>query len=331
MAQVGVGGAMHKNSVYYDMSEKNAEGRSARGNTALHPGLRTSMNKYDFNPFLKFGLNLEFNINRTLALGVRAAYNLFLSDMIDGRQFNPNTDGLMDVALNMRFKLMAVSKTHARNVPGRDFPDLRAITTSEAHEYVHKEVAEHVEEAYAAGVEAAKVHDTVIIYHDSVIYRDSIIYRQAATQIAQQQPEDESAAKLAEQKQQPRVYARAARKFYIYFDSDQTELKSEGLISIQQVADLMEEDEELCAVVVGYCDNTGTPESNKELGEKRASVIEEELREEYGIAAGRIYATYGGVVVGRRSSAAYAPNRRVVIELVDKETFKSRQAELGKK
>jgi len=326
MLSIGAGGAMHKNSVYYDMSEKNTEGRSARGNTALHPTLRSAMNKYDFNPFLKFGANLEFNINRTLALGVRAAYNMFLSDMIDGRQFNPNNDGLLDLTLNMRIKFNAVKKTHARNVPGRDFPDVRAITVAEAKDYIKDDVAEHVETAYAKGVEAAKVHDTLIIYHDTIIVEHDNISPE--TLAALKTVRAANAETAAESQASTRVYPRAAQNFYIYFDSFKADLNEAGLITIQQVADLMAEDESLCALIVAYCDNTGSEEINRKMGDKRAENVAAELRAEYGIDAARLFTHNHGVVVGGRSKAAYGPNRRVAITLMNKDSFNKSKAEL---
>ena len=325
MAQVGVGGAIHKNSVYYDMSESNTAGREARGATALHPEIKGAMKKYDFNPYLVFGMDLDFNINRTLAMGVRASYDLFLSDLIDNRKFNPNTDGLLEIALNLRIKFNAVKMTHARNVPGRDFPDLRAITTAEARNYVEEEVAKHIKTAYAEGAEAAKVHDTLIIQHDSVIVRDGVQYAAVPAVVAQ--PATNAVAEAAPESQ-PRVYARAAQNFYIYFDSYKAQLSEDGLITIQQVADLLKDDSTLNALIIGYCDNTGTAQANLVLGEKRAGNVEEELRAEYGIEAARLYAVSRGVVVGGRSKAAYAPNRRVAIQLVDKATFDRRKAEL---
>lgn len=330
MISVGAGGAMHKNSLYYDMSEKNTAGRAARGQTALNPGLRSSMNKFDFNPFLKFGVNLEFNVNRSIALGIRAAYNLFMSDLIDGRQFNPNTDGLMDLSLNLRYKINAVKMTHARNVPGRDFPDLRAITTAEARNYVEDEVVRHVEAAYARGVEDAKVHDTLIIYHDTIIVNhDSVVYHDAISPAALAAAQRTNAAAVAAD-EQPRVYPRAAQNFNIYFERYMSKINDDGLIAIQQAAELMQQEPAFYALVIGYCDNTGTPASNYELGDRRSGKVAEELREEHGISESRIYAAGHGIVVGGRSKASYAPNRRVTIQLVDKATFDRRRAEIEK-
>ena len=334
IATVGAGGAMHKNSVYYDMSEKNTEGRNSRGNTAAHPNIKSSMSKYDFNPFLKFGLNLEFNINRSLALGLRGAYSLFMTDMIDGRQFNPNTDGVIDMTLNLRVKLEAVKKTHARNVAGRDFPDHRPILPNEARAYIKEEVSTLaptqtiINEIHQDGPAVAAVpagRDTVVIYHrDTIVVREEV----ASAPVVANPQATNAVAVAAEPQHQPRVYSRAAQNFYIYFDSHKADLNEAGLITIQQVADMMAEDESLYALIVAYCDNTGSAEANKEMGDKRAKNVAAELSAEHGIDAARLGTHNHGVVVGGRSKAAYAPNRRVAITLMDKDSFDKRKAEL---
>jgi len=291
IGQIGAGASLHKNKVQYSADD--------RGKTAA--GTPTSMSSYDFNPFIKFGLGLEFNLNRTIALGVRASYDLFLSDMVDGRMAGPNTDGMLDVALNMRFKLQAVSRTQARNVPGRDFPDQRLITASEAEGFI-RDAAGNLVRVPAEDVKMAEavpvyIHDTVIVYHDTII-------REAAPATA--------------------AYAVASAQgqyYYIYFASNKTTLDDEGLITVQQIADRMEDDSTLYAVIEGYCDNTGNNQVNYRIGDERAQSVLTELRDEHEIPADHLYAGGIGKLVGKRNTAAYGPNRRAVVRLVDKETF----------
>ncbi|MBR6492576.1 MAG: OmpA family protein [Paludibacteraceae bacterium] len=234
--------------------------------------------------FLQAGLGVEFNLNRTMALGIRATYSYFINDYIDGRGYNynsngvasKNNDGIVDVTLNMRFKLMAVSKTHMRNIS--------SLQTWEKKN------------------DLQNVHDTVIIKHDSIIIRETIEQYTAATAAAAQVEEN------------PQYY-------YVYFNNGKHNLDERALITIQQVADRLQEEPDLYAVIVGYCDNTGTNKLNYELGDRRADAVADELLEEYGIDASHLYAGGVGKVIGHRSKGAYAPNRRAAIRLVDKETF----------
>ena len=275
---IGGGGyTMYKTTTYYP-------DENGRGHTAS----QTPMSMADFKGqlFIYGGLGLEFNLNRTISLGVRATYNYFVNDYIDGRGYagpsasaSKNNDGIVDVTLNMRFKLMAVSKTHVRNISSFD--------TWEKKE------------------EPKCVHDTIIIRHDSIIVRETI-------------------EQLERMKEQQRVY-------YVYFDNNKSNLDDKALITIQQVADILTEDTTLYAVVTGYCDNTGSSALNYALGDKRADNVIGELREEHAIDTTRMYAMGMGKLIGRRSQAAYGPNRRAAIRLVDKNTFERMKHELDDK
>lgn len=149
---VGAGHAWYKNKVMYD--------DASRGHTATYvweDGTTgaLSMDGYKGAFFVRGGLNVEFNLNRTLALGIRAQYNYFVHDYVDNRGFSgphaaasKNNDGLADITLNMRFKLEAVKKSHMR--------------------YVVYEM-----DGRNKNNEPLQVHDTVIIRHDSVIVRET--------------------------------------------------------------------------------------------------------------------------------------------------------------
>ncbi len=225
--------------------------------------------------YLQAGVNVEFNLNRTLALGVRANYSYFTRDYVDGRGYskNPrsnaskNNDGIFDVTLNMRFKLEAVSKSHVRNLVSFD----------------------NLEEA----PKALDVHDTLIIQHDTTIIRE--IYNSETKELEQY--------------------------YYVYFENNKADINDKGLITIQQVAERLQEDSTLYAIVTGYCDNTGSDQLNYALGDRRADNVMDELVAEHGIDAERMYASGMGKVIGGRSKASYSPNRRASIRLVDKATF----------
>ena len=148
-AIIGGGYAWYKSKIYYPDDDEHG-----RGHTAQQTPM--SMDKYNGELYVQAGLGLEFNLNRTLALGVRATYNYFINDYIDGRGYSgmhavasKNNDGIVDVTLNMRFKLMGVKKTHVRNI-------------SNPEAWVKKEA-----------IEPKCVHDTVIIKHDSIIIRET--------------------------------------------------------------------------------------------------------------------------------------------------------------
>jgi outer membrane protein OmpA-like peptidoglycan-associated protein len=148
-------------------------------------------------------------------------------------------------------------------------------------------------------------HDTVIIRHDSIIVRE--IIRETI-------------------KQAPRKEI-----FNVYYDNDKAVLRQDGLVTVSQVAERMEEDKELYAVVIGYCDNTGSNGHNFGLGDRRANSVVDELMQEYNIPADHLYGKGSGKLVGRRSKKSYGPNRRSAIHLVDEETFELMKMQLDDK
>ena len=292
---VGGGAAWYKRAKYYmdDRWYDAEKGKvfnetHGRGNTLNYINADGEVgpdrdHSYRTIGYVQAGVNVEFNLNRTLALGVRANYSYFTRDYVDGRGYHKqsassyaskNNDGIFDVTLNMRFKLEAISKSHVRNIVGYDAFDKN---------------------------EPILVHDTtIIIRHDSVIIRET---------------EKETA-------KQP------GRIFNVYFANDDAKLDETAHTTINEVASTMEDDEELYAVVIGYCDNTGSKAYNYELGDKRSANVTEELLQEYDIPADHVFKAGMGKIAARKSDKAFGPNRRVSIHLVDKETFELMKLQL---
>ena len=272
---IGGGHAWYKNNIMYT--------DETRYHTASHAP--KTMDEYGGSLYLQAGVNAEFNLSRTVALGVRATYNYFINDYFDGRGYttehalaSKNNDGVVDVTLNLRFKLEAVSKTHVRNIS--------SFETFEKDEPI-------------------LIHDTLIIQRDTTIIREVV--------------------KQAKPVKQP------SQIYYVYFDSNKDEVRNDGLVTIQQVADRLTDDPSLYAVVTGYCDNTGSDKLNYALGDRRAANVMDELCAEHGVENSKVYSTGVGRVVGKRSKAAYGPNRRVAIRLVDEATFNRMKAQLEQK
>ena len=302
---VGAGGAWYKRTAYFKDDKRWSPNKNGvltlynpthgRGQTATYINADGNLGpdydtKYNMEGFIQAGLDVEFNLNRSLSLGLRANYTYFTRDYFDGRGYHvgedsyasKNNDGIFEVTANLRIKLEAVSKSHVRNMPSYD-------------EY---------DKLLAAAEPQVIPHDTVIIWrHDSVIVREKEIIKQA-----------------------PRKEV-----YNVYFDNDKYALRQDALVTIQQVADRMEAEPNLYAVVIGYCDNTGNNTHNFTLGDNRANNVVDELAQEYGIPASHLYGKGSGKLVGRRSSKAYGPNRRAAIHLVDEETFELMKLELDAK
>lgn len=297
----GAGGAWYKRAKYY-MDDKWYDAEHGKWVNPTHDRYNTANyvnadgevgpdhdKDYRMVGYIQAGANLDFNLNRTLALGMRANYTYFTRDYVDGRGYHKqssasyaskNDDGIFDITAYLRFKLEAVSKSHPRNMPSyKALDDMLA--------------------------KAMQPHDTVIIRHDSIIIRETTIRE--------------------EKMKMP------TRIFNVYFDNDKDNLRQDAQATIQEAAEVMENEPELYAVLIGYCDNTASKAHNYDLADRRAKNVNEELLEEYGIPADHIYNAGVGKIAARRAAKSFGPNRRVAIHLVDKETFELMKLQLQDK
>lgn len=307
---IGGGGAMFwRNNVQYptgqwtklyDVQKQpilNSEGEAVKVWEAEYNKYHTAnrdpekMDKYKVVGALAAGLSFDFNLSRDIALGLRAMYTYFVSDAIDGRLLSNNNDGVFDTELLLRWKIQAQKKSHVNN-------------------YVNKDMlAKFVPEV------DQRMKDTVVVYH-----RDTVmIYRAPSTSSV---AAGDTTTNIYNTTIISNPESEKSNYYYVYFDMDHYNLSDNALVVIQQVADRMKEDPSLRAVIIGYCDNVGSVAYNKRLGQNRSQNVLEELLYEHGIADDHMFAIGKGIVVGKRSSSQYAPNRRVEIRLVN-ETFYS--------
>lgn len=265
-----------------------------------------SMNgEYKFCPYVNVGVNLEFNIGRSVGLGVRGMYNYFTRDDIDGRfgGASVNNDGLIDVTLSLRYKINAQKRSHERNVTSgaqetqlaRKAEGLPTEGTVSAEE-VAREIIDK-------GLLKAEKDTMLLVRKDTLVQTNHIV-------VATEQD-----------------YA-AANRFFVYFASGKAALGDQGLIAIQQAATQLQTDEKMYALIIGHCDNTGSDRTNDILSRKRAQAVEKELVAEYDINPDRLLAYGAGKIIGKNSKAAYTPNRRVEILLLTETEFIQRKQAL---
>lgn len=242
---------------------------------------------YEVRPLIMAGADLQFNVSRSISIGIKATYTYFMKDDIDGRYKGSNNDGIVDFGLSLRYKIAAVKKSHECNVANENYFD--PVTRAAKQE---KKPAKT--DATSPAKPAQK--DTVVI-----VQRDTVVVNNTTTVI------QESAA--------------ADDYYYIYFANNASTLSTQDLATIQQVASRLKRNENLYIEIVGYCDNTGSDQYNKALGKKRSHNVMDEFVEEHDINPERIIAHSGGIIKGKRSKAAYGPNRRAEIRLLNKQQF----------
>lgn len=104
----------------------------------------------------------------------------------------------------------------------------------------------------------------------------------------------------------------------VYFDFDRHEVKSSERVKVEEVGVYLKGDPKTKLLVEGHCDERGTEEYNRALGERRALSVREYLVN-LGVAAERVQTiSYGEdqPAVPGHNEAAWARNRRGVFVLL---------------
>lgn len=108
---LGGGGALYNRSEYmtYD-GVCSCEGKGIPAGTA------SDGKDWKFAPYFFGGFDFQFNITRSVALGLKTTYTYFANDVIDSRIKGANNDGIVDLALSVRYKINAIDRSHRENM-----------------------------------------------------------------------------------------------------------------------------------------------------------------------------------------------------------------------
>lgn len=223
------------------------------------------------------GAEFEFNVSRSVSVGIKAVYNYFANDKVDGRILGNNNDGIFDCEAILRYKIDAEKHSHIRNM----CHESRVAPKQQPQEVIP----------------ATPGKDTVIIIHKDTVVLNQVI-NQVIHEVEAQEPD-----------------------YFIYFKNDKHDITPAGLVTVHQVGSRMQrENNDECAVIIGYCDNTNTSEYNKALSARRANNVAKELNTQYGIDKSRLMPIGRGILEGR-DRGSYGPNRRVEVHMMSRADF----------
>lgn len=105
----------------------------------------------------------------------------------------------------------------------------------------------------------------------------------------------------------------------VNFDFDRSEVKPEYFDEIEEVAEFMEQYEDVVVELEGHTDGRGTEEYNQGLSERRANAVRQVMIDRFGVSAGRITARGFGEsqpVASNNTDAGRAQNRRVITVII---------------
>lgn len=254
---LGGGAAWYKNSVYYkNLYRLASDGSIAVPQSFSHhtgnpdPALsgKSSDDKYTCYGVLKFGASFNFNVSRSIQLGLRGIYNMYTKDEVDGRVRGNKNDGIFDTELVLRYKIAAVKKSHVCNYNSNAVLD----------DWCAKQ---QVAKAAGTAQHSEPVVDTVYVYHKDTLYLSQIVEKTKTLYLEQD--------------------------FMIYFDNGKADLDDDGWAIVHRVARELK-DSDKCVSLVGFCDNTGSDARNNELSAQRANAVKDALVKNHSIDADRI-------------------------------------------
>ena len=109
------------------------------------------------------------------------------------------------------------------------------------------------------------------------------------------------------------------------FDFDKSNLKSEGVATLNKLAQDIKKMKLEVVIIVGYTDSIGTDAYNIALGQRRANAVKAFLTNDGGVEATRVYTESKGKadpVASNATAEGRAKNRRAVIEVVGTQAVK---------
>ena len=145
----GGGAGWFQNDIYYKQ----------KGHTGSQEPLHDD--ELQCRSFFLGGADFQFNVSRSISIGVKGVYHFFTKDNIDGRLYGNNNDGIFDFTVSMRYKIDAVHKSHVCNVN---------------KDYLAQRVAE--ERLQAIEDVAKQTRDTTIYQSDTVVINRTVVVKE---------------------------------------------------------------------------------------------------------------------------------------------------------
>ena len=276
------------------------------------------------------GVNIEYNLTKSLAIGGKIQYRSHNKDNLEGNgEYNYSgvtNDFLSLGTLNLRWKINANSKNHVRNLNTKTFaPEEAMIPARQAKAKadslqgkvdslrnemnVIKPKIEKIEMILENGV-ASKVDKT-----EPVETNDKpVVANPELTKPVENTGDDEDYDNDGvpnKRDKEPNTKANKAVNYWgvtirgvningfgsVYFDFNKIDLDATAMKEIKLIAQKMNSDPTLLLEIRGFADNVGNVQYNQKLSQRRADIVKNVLINTFKVSADRIIANGKGKVI----------------------------------
>lgn len=248
-------------------------------------------------------LSCEYNLNKSLAAGIKAHYRVNTSDALEGAPSltwkGVVNDNVAAATLYLRYKIQAVKKNHLRNM-SMDYydPDEGLVYAKLLKNDIDslKNKVDSLEERLGTLESDLANLGKRMSNNDSMIVQSSLKNQPRATKTPLQKEEELKFDSISVGS--------------IYFNSNDFSLDKTAVITVTSVVTKMNQNPSLKVKIEGYCDDTGNTPYNMKLSQLRADQTKEKLVKDWDISADRIVSVGKGKVLNSPRKMSYRPNRR---------------------
>jgi outer membrane protein OmpA-like peptidoglycan-associated protein len=269
---------------------------------------------------IPFTISIEYNINKSYALGGKVRYISYTKDNLEGvRNFQGVTnDRIIMGTLFLRYKINANNKEHLRNIRMNEFsPDeglALATLNSDRINKLDKELKKLDKKVDNQGKRIDSIarflsNDGPDSDGDGVPdVRDKDPHTPPNTPVDFWGRPMNITVNNSSNNSTNNSFGNNEDTPSVYFDFDRIDLDNHSLETISKIAARMKADPNLYVEVRGYCDYLGKNPYNESLSKRRADRVKAELVKIWKLPADHIISNGKGKIIEPRIK--YRPNRR---------------------
>ncbi len=291
----GLGGSFYpKSNIYYYYERHNHSVDESHEEEATGQMRVYTREKEGASLVITPGLLFDFNITRSVSLGLKTMLNIYPQDHIEYWKSGNRSDMLLDLGFSARYKINAEKKTHTANIANMQ----PFITKAERRESAMAFDTDSLRKIMST---AQRVRDTLVIIHYDTVYMASNA--------------NGDGAYSTEHHQEDTTPLLQVMKSNVFFVPNSAALSDYSDNILKEVAQKMDEDQSIIAEIMGYNDLTGTEAANKKIALKRANIVANQLVNIYKIDRSRIKYIGQGVYKNSNAVQNTAVSRRAQIIL----------------